>query len=361
MIYLLFFIFTIFIFCLADYSYGKNKFMSFIFVALGCIPLSLLAAYRADTIGTDVMVYVKPIFKLACSTTNLFFLINTKANTEIGFLLLNWVVTRFTSNFSVYLFIIEYLIMIFFAIGLYRMKNEKISIYIGMMLFCFLFYNRTLNIVRQMLAVSIIFMNLKDLFEDKKLKFAITILIASIFHSSAILMLPIVYLNNIKSKKIKNFAYILLIVFLLFYEKFTIFLVNKGILTTKYLSYLNDSTAVHNINFSEEIIRIIFIFILYFRNKNLNKNVLYYDKIKNFIVIDFILLQLGSLVAYANRISWYFFIVYIFAFSNCIGHMKKNKSIFILGLFILLVFYWRWSFIYCGYGETYPYKSRYFY
>jgi len=353
MIYLGGFLITFLLFKLVEKI--KNKKMQIIWIIISCIPLSFIAGIRAENIGTDLLVYVKPIFKLSCSTGNFFSLLKLKPDTEIGYLLLNWLISRFTVDFHVYLFVLEFIIMISYSIGIYRFK-DKCSISFGMLIFCLVFYNRSLNIVRQMLAVSIIFLNLKNYFDNKNLKFISSIFIATMFHNSAVLLLPIFYFSKLKNIKLKIILYGLLISALFFYNDILQILINLGILNFKYYNYIDKFSISFTFNIGEEFLRVFFIILLYlFRYSNLMEKK-YIGKLDMFVIFDFILLQLGCFTQYASRITWYFLTIYVYIFS----YMKlfsKKKNIMTMILCIGLLLYWWWSFIYCGYGETYPFQK----
>ena len=69
MIYIVFFLISCFLIWLSEKSPSRNigKFLAFIAILLPCI----LAGMRADTIGTDVRVYVEPMNNAAKQSTSL--------------------------------------------------------------------------------------------------------------------------------------------------------------------------------------------------------------------------------------------------------------------------------------------------
>ncbi|HFU4127590.1 TPA: EpsG family protein, partial [Streptococcus suis] len=224
MVYLITFFLTICLFYLAEVLSKKNKRLSILMMFIASLPLGLLAGFRSERIGTDLIVYVRPIFLLSINVDSFSQLVQLKPDTEIGYLFFNFVISRFTNDFQLYLFIVEYIVILFFALGLFRFRTKG-SLTFGMLLFCFLFYNRSLNIVRQFLAMSIIFLNLKYYFENKDLKFIISVIFASLFHTSAIIVLPIIYLAKLKNKVWQYLSYLTLFISVIFYSEIIQFLV----------------------------------------------------------------------------------------------------------------------------------------
>ena len=96
------------------------------------------------------------------------------------------------------------------------------------------------NGIRQAIAISIIFLSIKYLIENKISKTIIIILIASLFHYSAIIFLPI-YMIGSKIYISKNLLIIFTLIFLLIPNIFLInYLQNILSFLPKYSYYLNE-------------------------------------------------------------------------------------------------------------------------
>lgn len=80
-----------------------------------------------------------------------------------------------------------------------RKEYPKVSISVAFLIFLFSYYTTGFNVVRQMVAVAIVFYGLKFIFNNKLLPYLITILIAFGFHSSATIALPIWFLWDHKN------------------------------------------------------------------------------------------------------------------------------------------------------------------
>jgi len=175
-------------------------------IIIDCIALflpCLLAGLRANCVGTDVSVYLEPMFNLAINTDSFKnFLAGTwyqgwyvrgVADIEIGFSILVFFVAKVFKNMFVLQFIIQFLTIVPIYIGL-RIRKEE-NLWIGMTVYFCMFYNISLNIMRQLIAISILFLALQYFLEDKKKLFLLYSFIACSFHNVAILgfLLPFLY------------------------------------------------------------------------------------------------------------------------------------------------------------------------
>ena len=89
-------------------------------------------------------------------------------------------------------------------------NNRKLSTGLMVLLFLFLYYTTSFNIMRQALAVVIIAYSYKFIFNKDLIKFILAIIIASMFHITALLFLPFYWVNS-NNKKIKKIVQILMI------------------------------------------------------------------------------------------------------------------------------------------------------
>ena len=358
MVYIITFVIAIFLVYAHDHLVKdtKRKYVKAMLLIASILILSLLAGLRTDNVGTDINLYIKSIFQESLQFNSFSQFISTRPTTEIGYMFVNFIVSRFTSNFNVLLFVLELIICSCVFKGLYDFR-EKIPMWIGLTVFCFIFYNRTFNIARQSLAIFIIFANLKCLFDKKYIKFLITVLIASLFHTSAILMAFLIVIDKFKQrKKLKILLYMLLIVSFGFFNQIIEFLVLKvGIFPQKYLFYQTEG-GILNINYLDEALRIFLLLYLYWSGM-FSKKYEYKDELITFACLDFIILQFGMISPFATRVSWYFLCGYIISIPYITAQRKyhlKRDTVILIGVLFL---YWAYSFIYLGLSDTYPYQS----
>lgn len=313
--------------------------------------LSLLAGLRTENIGTDVRIYVKPVFEHAESFDNLGDMLSSKRFTiEPGYLILNFIISRFTDNLNILMFILEFIICACVFKGLYNFR-DKFPMWLGVAVFCLLFYNRTYNIVRQCIAIFIIFANLRYLLDRKYVRYFITVLVAATFHVTALIMLVMPFMRN---KKIRIASIVILIIGFIFYNPILEFLASKMSFGSKFLTYLNKDGL--DINFLDEALRVLLITFLVYMG-SFKKEYQYKLDFLTFVIFDFIILQFGMWSTFVTRAAWYFLSSYIILIPYVINlkeEKKKRDIVIILGA---LSVYWMYSFVYLGLAETYPYES----
>lgn len=177
--------------------------ISFIALMIPCF----LAAFRADTIGTDVRVYLIPMFenaKNAHSIADFFgrswmqlYTRRSVASIEIGFSLLVYIVTKIFSNLYVLQFFIQMLTIIPVWWSLEKLADllNKRIVVVGMMVYYTMCYNYSLNLMRQYIAIGFLVFSFSCLIAGNKKKYAIFQVVAFSFHYAAIsgLVIYLVY------------------------------------------------------------------------------------------------------------------------------------------------------------------------
>src|SRR5699024_5819934 len=121
-----------------------------------------------------------------------------------------------------YLFMAAALLTWIFSFKAIYDNKERISIGIAVLILLCTLYNMSFNIVRQILAVSIIMLSIKPMLDKKIWKYLLTILFASCFHFTSLVFLPSYWIVNSKTKNRGAFKKItiplLFIVLVAFFE-----------------------------------------------------------------------------------------------------------------------------------------------
>lgn len=365
-------------------KYKKNRgvYLIFLFFAL-CIPC-LIAGLRLYLVGTDTNVYVKPLFRFATNTENyLRFLtlswqgVNEMKyvdNFEKGFSLLVYVMAKITGNFQLLLFIIHILIILPLYFGLKKFKSLENSKWFAMLVFYLMFFNTSLNAIRQYIGIAWVFWGTSCLLneEDGKIKFFLSILVACLFHNASILGLVIylIYLiigYNKKEKKVvvkmSQYVFSINTFVILFLIIFSILLISNSTLIAKILDFLNLSYYGNYINGNVhfalssiiEMLPIILLLILCGK-KFIKKYDNAYFLIINYL-LNYIIAQLSSVNIYAQRIGFIFSIFNIVFFAELVDSFEKKtyKTLFKILLIIYMLIFWYYNFVIEGRGETIPY------
>lgn len=360
-----------------------NKLLRNIIVVVSLLLPSLLAGFRSINIGTDVLTYVKPLFDLALQSDNFVEFLNLPIyrtwrylpvyTIEIGYLLLTYIVTKLFHSLIVLNFIISFIMISLIYFGLVKMNriNSNISIPFGLLTFYLLFFNGSLNLVRQYLAYSIVIFGFNFIIERKIWKYVLVVILATSFHKTAIfsIFLYIIYGIIVSNKKIvfddrnkglyiKTIFFFLLIIFLclfivnptLFNSLFKIFDLD-GYMT----AYLSGSYSFSKSYFLVSIPILILILV------NIKK--LWKNDITCFFVILYcsytIFTQLSSYSPYAIRIADIFSIYSIYSLS-IFSFSKNSKILSFIFKFLLVVYlliYWYLVYYSLNIGQTVPYIS----
>lgn len=163
----------------------KYRWLSLIIIS---IPLSLVAGLR-DNVGTDYENYAGIIDAMKNYDYGSIVKGETPAFIEPGFILLTKLCTSISSNsYFLPFFTYSFITILFSLLGFDRF-GKKINLPLAILLFYLIYYHVFLNVIRQGIAVSLLIFSIKDLTDKKYLRYIIIILVAFLFHRTAILSL----------------------------------------------------------------------------------------------------------------------------------------------------------------------------
>ena len=151
-IYIFVFLCSAFLFRITENR--KGNFVNICHIIAIALP-ALLAMFRADQIGIDVLVYVKRFFFIACNSST-FTQYRHVINTEFGYKLLNYVVSRLTHQLCVLHLCNQLLMLMPIYLAVKKLKNI-VPLWLGMLAYYLMFYNVSLNVVRQGIACAWLF------------------------------------------------------------------------------------------------------------------------------------------------------------------------------------------------------------
>lgn len=276
------------------------------------LELYFILAFRDPSVGADTESYIH-LFEL---TKEYSFFNFSFSRHEPGYILLNKILGSFVDNHQIFIAIMGFIVLFLFFRVIY---NESKIQWLSVFLFITLgFYTYTFSLFRLIIAMSLVFTSYQFIIRNEAKKFFITIIIASLFHISALVFLPVYFLRRINI----NFKMII------FYSLSATFIVlfsgriNKFILES-------GSSIEYNIKsgggFSYLFLLLgILLISLYFKRSLLseepNANVLFH------ILFMGILFQLLALdFGLINRVARYFFLFLIILIPNIISLIREKK------------------------------------
>lgn len=340
------------------YSHKKNKdkkIRKIIYVILIILPLVLLSSFRGN-VGTDTLRIYYPYF-LKYIDGNTIYL-----GKEYGFLYFNKLCHNIFSDYSGFLFCIATLIWGCYYIELFKkeeLKTNLIIYYAG--LFC-IFFAPSLNIMRQSIACSIIFIAYRFVIEKKKVAFFIAVVIATLFHSSAILFLPMYLIYCFvqgKNKSIRTYIAIVLCVFIIFVFPIMFEKMSMISLFDKYTANYS-GLLVSRARWNKLIIRVPLyigelITIYNHRKKIKADSVMLFYIIA--IVLEIISLFFGFYMEWAFRLAYYFSLAHIIYWGKMTMYLtsKRKKQIMTMIVVLLFIFYFLLGHVRLNYDQIIPY------
>lgn len=338
-----------------------SKILKLITTCIGIAIPCILAACRDLTVGTDVTVYLVQHTRGALSNDLINYL-HIFSDQPIGYLVLIYVSANFFEDIHGCMAVIELVIMIcVYKTVSYYSKNKTA---VPMLIFYLSLYCYTLNIMKQMIAVSVVFLASTYLHKKDIGKYILVTVIACLIHQTAIVgftLYPIFkIIENRKNITIKKITLYLGCIFGIF----VVYLLQTEILQILTLirpsyAYISEHTEEAKFDRFSFIFLLLIIISYLFRNmkyhseNNMDENLFDFITFLSFfgyILREFTLIGLGM-----ERIAYYFQIYSIIYFNNLNEKSKINLFEYI---YILILFVSFCSTTINGLNEVYPYSSQ---
>jgi hypothetical protein len=197
---------TLFVVVLATYlaRESKSRILSGCLLGLAFTSMVLTAGLRDRTVGTDTGAYVRyfaDVRTLADVATV------GREMGEYGFWILTWLGHFVSNEYVVFLFAVALIV-----VGCYQRVITAYSVNIGISFFVFItmgFYTNFFNTTRQGIACAVYALAIGPILERNFKKYIMYVLLAFLFHKSAIVLLPMYFVFS-KTSTVKNSTIILL-------------------------------------------------------------------------------------------------------------------------------------------------------
>jgi transmembrane protein EpsG len=272
-------------------------------------------------VGVDFNSYVDIYYNIVKSN----FLQNIKTG-EFGYLLLNKA-SEYIFNGPQGVFLFSSIITIGFLYAALHDHEDKIAFPLALFLYFTKIYPFSLNVMRQSIAISIILYSYKYIVSKNFKKFLLFVIIAALFHTSAIVVIPFYFISGEKRKK-RLFLKVMSALSCIFVvinvdvilEKFA-----KINVVSKYSVYA-DTVNNNHISISSLLSQIIILVLVgIFWKKLIKKD----QRVELYIwlyIFGFILALAETKIQYAGRIGMYFNILAIILIPYLLS-IIKNKVI----------------------------------
>lgn len=359
--------------------------MAVVSVFLPCF----LAGARDVEIGTDVTTYVTLIFDYIIDVNpsfTEFFSINWFIESlGYGFMSLAYIVTRFTDNIFWFMFFIEFVCVVPVYVALRKCDLTPALKSFGLIIFYLSFYGYHLNIMRQSIAMSIIFCGYYLLKEEKYIRYLLLCFTCSLLiHATAILGVAsfilyyacvnynkleitlsgrkkILIKNNISKLSDKQYT---IVIFLISMQILIFIFLKKIIIIVAQFKSTYIYQIRHMGTFNVGIYNLFFYMMLFIPLVLHYSYLIKKDSIYRFyffnIVVAFIFSMFDSVSVALSRLQFYQYMYILIYIPKVISEMKDAKDRFIFCAYYTFLFILNWVYFFCisGYGDIYPYTSK---
>lgn len=344
---------------LANYLRQKSNKIGFIFFSvLAILCGSFLAGVRAATVGTDVITYGNYIFRLASSSDSPIKLFVIQGSIiEPLYLLLNFVVSRFTHDVHWMYFVLQIIPLSLAYISIAR-NRENDNLSLSLMVYYLTFYAFSLNGLRQAIAMSLLLFAYQYIYEENFKKYLIVILVAAGFHYSAILFLFLYfiyhYIRKSDHKKISDAVIVLAFVAAIVFSQTIIRLF--VVFVPKYERYITSARMSFSLN--PFLVRIPLILIMLIFYKRYQRKDQRFDFWLVMLIGDAVFIELRTILPALSRLSFYFATAKVDAYPF-LDKVYNKKSRWIVDLFLVafLFLLWYYQIVLQGGEDVYPYAS----
>lgn len=331
-----------------------SKLGQYLWTSIIIIAPSLIIGLRSFSVGADTQNYVVGYLRSGSS-----FAIQDLLGVNQLYNLFRFIVHYISNgNPTIFLFIFVF-ITLFILVRALDKWIDKFSISFALFIYYAVLAMQLFNQARQMLAISIILYAIPYIFEKKSLKYYALIIIASLFHFTAIIgiFFPIFKFVKTRYYKVKKWFYYSLWVFVPFILPYLI-RATALILPDSYTHYVTEINKM-DIGFGL-ILSIIPVFVplLFMRRKIIGEKSEFFSRIA-ILTLPFRLA--GYYSYYLMRLQYYGIVSIIFLIPLSIQNYKSKsyrKTIKIL-LIMLFIAYYVVVFIYLNDSKIFPYKTVY--
>lgn len=329
--------------------------------------LILVAGLRDPSVGTDLAGhYAKRYNMIGSYSWSQIPTFSATIGYEIGYCYFTRFLHFFSSDVQFFVFATSFLMCAAFGYFIYK-ESTDVVLSADLMLFnCF--YYRFMTMMRQGLAISIILVAYTLLNGSERklkdyIKFALLILLASTFHSSAILCMLMILFDRLKfTKKQIIFGVGAMVAFYLFYMNFYTVALNFFGTGNNYERYLTSATeGVGNINM-QTIYNFLLAFVPFLlgyyvlvwekkKEKHLfkdDKNMYCLKKNESFLLYMVLIASTFNLLVFRmnilNRFSLYFtpFVLILCPYAISSMKLKSNKPIVRACIYFMFGVYFVW-------------------
>lgn len=358
---------VVFAVSIASYAVGirvRNKILFCFFLMITILLPAILGGLRDPLVGKDFSGYGCVAWNSAVHSDSFYKYSTNSENVvvslEIAYLALNYIVSRFFSDFHVFFFVHQFLLMSAVVFVACKCRKYRMSEFV-LLFYFFSFYNESFNYLKQSISLVAGLIAVLYLVEEKNKTSFCAFFASCLAHRSAYFFVFIYVLKLLIEKYWKRkfvFFIFLVILFAVSFSSFTAimnFLIANGLYSEHYSLYIDQigfKTHKADIGFLMGVL-----LSLSFLVKKKDRNEKYFE-FTFFVAVSSVLFHLfGSIVEIAARVALYY------ELPLCIlllvsAKSPKNAQKMLLASSFCLILRWLYLSFVTGYDRTIPYSSQ---
>lgn len=309
---------------------GEKK--KLIFIIIASFALTLIIGLRDKSVGIDTKSYCEDYLR--------YHMISWKqimnGGSHIGFYAYSKILSMIAPNsYTFFLFVTGAIISI--SLGFFIYKNSTNPLLSFIIVFSLEYVFFFMSGLKQTLAMSLLMVAYQYMKDKKIIKFGLLILLATLFHTSALIFVIAYPVFHLKLKKSMILIFSILLVFIgVNYSSNVFYIIRDLIGDSLFDQYGGD--YISSLNYTGLFIQIalfalVYILLYVFSNEK-------YNGLINILILGLFFQSMTGILGEFFRIAMYFNMFIIIALPNAIGCMKKEKTLtyLIVGAVLLLYF-----------------------
>ena len=364
-IYLLCFVVSFFFARVAEKSKSKAVFISF--SVLSVAVTVLLAGLRDISIGIDTSNVFANGWNVAITARSfwrflqLYHLYFTAK--EYLYAVLIGSVAQAVGNYHVFLTLVHLIIVGGVYVGAFRLRKFASPSFV-LLLFYLFYYNHSLNVFRQYMAMAILFAATADIINRHFLRYFVFVAIAVLIHNTAVIgIIPLILfcllypngrLQTVSLSK-RLMLGVMVIVGTIMVIPLSRLLLSLGLINQKYRYYLESGST--NSYLLARVLTLLELFVVFILRRSW-RNKIHHSNFFVFCLFAFcVLYQIAATIPYGKRIPAYFSMINLATLVMIIKCQRIKNNRIILGsiLFAAALSYWLLTYVRYNASATVPY------
>ncbi|WP_196800481.1 EpsG family protein [Treponema bryantii] len=339
----------------------KKNIISYYFVFFFSLIIILMAGIRWE-VGTDWPAFLNDFNYFKSSTWNEILHSVYGVTYERGYVFTAFLFAKYVGNYSVYLtFQIIFIVICVFPV-IYKYSEYPLFSFLGFFAYSFCY---AFSVARSGFALALSFRAFEALLEKKNKIFFWLVLLATLFHNTAIVILLFPLLNKIKLTNVELLILICCALFFSFFTEKILLGIASNILPVSYsnriVTYFNHRNETYGLNVGESVriitrgFVVLLIFLCLWKRRNNNR----INFIVNMYLLCILLYISFSRISVAFiRLCYYFEDVSQFLiFSEVLVYCKKKYIRMYVKLMIVLFFIGKFVSRIIGGNFIIPYRT----